>query len=51
MYVFPVNRNAKLDETFIKYLEIPDSPASLDPAIIAANREKWIIEWTDVVLR
>lgn len=51
MYVFPVNRNAKLDETFIQYMEIPESPAILDPALIAANREKWIVEWTDVVLR
>jgi len=51
MYVFPVNKNAKLDETFLQYLAIPDSPALLDPALIAANREKWINDWTDVVLR
>jgi thiamine transport system substrate-binding protein len=51
MYVFPVNQNAKLDETFLEYLAIPDSPAILDPALIAANREKWINEWTEVVLR
>jgi len=51
MYVFPVNRNANLDETFIKYLTIPASPITLDPASIAANRENWIKAWTEKVLR
>ncbi len=51
MYVFPVNENAKLDETFIKYLAKPENPVILDPDVIAENREKWIAEWTETVLR
>jgi len=51
MFVFPVNENAQLDETFVKYLTLPANPILLDPAEIAANREKWIQEWTDTVLR
>ena len=51
MYVFPVNQNAQLDETFVKYLAIPENPVSLNPADIAANREKWINDWTETVLR
>jgi thiamine transport system substrate-binding protein len=51
MYVFPVNENAELGETFIRYLEIPDNPVVLDPEIIAENREKWINSWTETVLR
>ena len=51
MYVFPVNQNAQLDETFVKYLTIPENPVSLNPADIAANREKWINDWTKTVLR
>ena len=51
MYVFPVNPAAKLDETFVKYLAVPDEPARLDPALIAAKREAWIQAWTEVVLR
>jgi len=51
MYVFPVNQTVILDETFIKYLEIPESPAMLNPAEIAAHREDWIKTWTDNVLR
>jgi thiamine transport system substrate-binding protein len=51
MYVFPVNRNAKLNETFQKYLVIPSHPAYLSPDDIAANRETWINAWTETVLR
>jgi thiamine transport system substrate-binding protein len=51
MYVFPVNPEAELDETFAEYLAIPDNPVVLDPADIAENREKWINDWTETVLR
>jgi len=51
MYVFPVNPNAQLDETFVKFLTIPATPATLGPGEIAANREKWITAWTETVLR
>jgi thiamine transport system substrate-binding protein len=51
MYVFPVNSLAKLDATFVQYLVSPENPITLDPARIAANREKWINQWTETVLR
>ncbi len=51
MFVFPVNPDAVLPEEFVKYAQIPDQPAQLDPTLIAANREQWIQAWTDVVLR
>ena len=51
MYVFPVNRNATLDAAFEKFLAVPDEPAFLSPEDIAANREKWIEAWMEVVLR
>ncbi len=51
MFVFPVNKIAKLDETFNKYLAIPEHPAFVSPVDIAANREAWINAWTQVVLR
>jgi len=51
MYVFPVNRNAVLEETFQKYLDIPEVTADISPAMIAENREKWINDWTEAVLR
>jgi thiamine transport system substrate-binding protein len=51
MFVFPVNENAKLDDTFEKYLAVPENPAIVSPEEIAANRETWINDWTKVVLR
>jgi thiamine transport system substrate-binding protein len=51
MYVFPVNAQTKLNETFTKFLINPQYPAVVDPQEIAANREKWIQAWTETVLR
>jgi thiamine transport system substrate-binding protein len=51
MYVFPVNSKAVLDETFQKYLEVPEITADVTPAMIAESRERWIKEWTETVLR
>lgn len=51
MFVFPANVNAKTPQEFQKYAKIPDKPATLDFALIARNREKWIQDWTLVVLR
>jgi thiamine transport system substrate-binding protein len=50
MYVYPVNPGAKLPDVFVKYAQVPDQPAVLDPAAIAANRDKWIADWTTAVL-
>jgi thiamine transport system substrate-binding protein len=51
MFVFPVNPDATLPDEFVKYAQIPDQPAQLDPSLIAANREQWIQAWTETVLR
>lgn len=51
MYVFPVNPHAKLNETFQKFLVIPEQPAYVSPQDIAGNRETWINAWTETVLR
>ena len=51
MFVYPVNPDATLPDTFVKYAQIPDQPAQLDPATIAANRDKWIQAWTATVLQ
>ena len=51
MYVFPVNPQAQLDETFVKYLAVPDKPAFVSPSDIASKRESWIQAWTEIVLR
>jgi thiamine transport system substrate-binding protein len=51
MFVFPVNPNAVLDPTFVQHLAVPDEPAFVSPADIAAHREEWIRDWTETVLR
>lgn len=49
MFVFPARVDAELPPEFVEHTEIPDSPASLDPALINENRERWIEEWTEIM--
>jgi thiamine transport system substrate-binding protein len=51
MFVFPVNENAELEEVFLRHMAVPESTAEISPDEIAANREDWIREWTETVLR
>lgn len=51
MFVYPVNQNAAVPEVFMKYAQSPEKPARLDVEWMAANREKWISAWDEVVLR
>ena len=49
-FVFPANTEAVLPPEFVEHTALPDNPASVDPASIDANRERWIKEWTELVL-
>ena len=51
MFVYPARSDVALPEAFAEHALLPDAPARLDPALIDANREAWISEWTDIVLR
>lgn len=51
MFVFPVNPEAELPEAFIKYADKVDNPARLSPEEIAANRDRWLEEWAQVMNR
>jgi thiamine transport system substrate-binding protein len=51
MFVMPVDPISILPDSFYQYVEQPTQPATLAPDVIAANRDRWIQEWTDVVLR
>lgn len=51
MFVYPANRDAKLPSEFEKFAQTAPDPASLDPDIIASQRDRWIEEWTSAVLR
>lgn len=49
-FVFPANTETPLPPEFVEHTALPTQPASVDPALIDANRERWINEWTDLVL-
>jgi thiamine transport system substrate-binding protein len=51
MFVFPVNPEAVLIDEFVNFLAVPEKPAFVSPTDIAENREKWVQEWTDAILR
>ncbi len=51
MFVYPVNKNASLPEVFTLYAQAPSQPAALTPDEIAANRDTWIQEWVETVLK
>lgn len=51
MFMFPANESAVLPEVFVRFAQIPQHPAYVDPAAIEANREMWIEQWTETVLR
>jgi len=51
MFVYPVNPDAQLPESFVKYAQTPVEPATMDATLIALNREKWMEDWTRIVLK
>jgi thiamine transport system substrate-binding protein len=51
MFVYPVNPNAALPEEFLRYADMADEPAELDPVLIAARRDQWIRDWSEVMLK
>jgi thiamine transport system substrate-binding protein len=51
MFVFPVNPAADLPPEFARFAVIPKSPLELSPEEIGANRDRWVREWTSIVLR
>ncbi len=50
LFVFPVNPQAKLPELFTKFAVRAASPLTLDPAVIAENRDAWLDEWRAIAL-
>jgi thiamine transport system substrate-binding protein len=51
MFVFPVREGVPLPPAFVEWAIVPERPLELSPEEIGRNRDRWIREWTDVVLR
>jgi len=50
LFVFPVNTDVELDQTFTDFAVIPDESREVEPDVVDTNREDWIDEWTDLVI-
>ncbi|KOG52065.1 ABC transporter substrate-binding protein [Streptomyces griseoflavus] len=51
MFVNPARSDAKVPELFTKYGEKIDKPGTVAPEAITENREKWIKQWSSLVLK
>jgi thiamine transport system substrate-binding protein len=51
MFMFPANSQAQLPEVFRRFAQVTQAPVTLPPDDIEANRELWLREWTETVLR
>jgi thiamine transport system substrate-binding protein len=51
MFVFPSRNGTKLPDEFVKFAKLAPRPSKVPPDEIAENRDRWIDEWTDTVLR
>ncbi len=51
MFVYPANSEAAIPSSFEQWATVVDSPLTLEPAEIEANRSRWTQEWAEIVLR
>jgi thiamine transport system substrate-binding protein len=51
MYVFPVDSSVELPADWASYAKKPTDPWQVPPADIAAHRDEWLREWSDVTSR
>ncbi|MDO9301981.1 MAG: thiamine ABC transporter substrate-binding protein [Anaerolineales bacterium] len=49
MFVYPVNKNAKLPDVFVQHAQVAENPAALSYSEIASNRDSWIEAWTEAM--
>lgn len=49
-FVFPANSTVELPQEFVEHTVVPASPNRLDADLVEENRERWIEEWTEIVL-
>ena len=51
LFVYPANTSVALPEVFTKFAVVPANPFTFNPEKIAANRQQWQDQWTEIVLR
>ncbi|HAF68952.1 MAG TPA: hypothetical protein DCL16_07500 [Acidimicrobiaceae bacterium] len=50
MFMYPTSNTAQLPPEFVQHSELTDSPLSLSPSEIEANRQDWTERWVEIVL-
>ena len=50
MFMYPTSSTAELPPAFAQHSQISDTPLSLPPAEIEANRQQWTERWVEIVL-
>jgi thiamine transport system substrate-binding protein len=50
MFVYPVREGVPLPPEFEQHAIVPAEPLTMDAERIAAGRDRWIDEWTEIVL-
>lgn len=51
MFVYPVRNGVVLPDAFVRHAIVPEDPLSLPADEIDANRDRWVDEWTEIVVR
>nr|MBA2557214.1 thiamine ABC transporter substrate-binding protein [Chloroflexota bacterium] len=51
MFVLPASREAELPQVFVDHATQPSAPLEMEPSVIGQNRDRWLNEWTEAVLR
>jgi thiamine transport system substrate-binding protein len=51
LFVNPVDPKTSLPDVFTKFAVVPTDPFKMDPARIAADRQQWQDQWTQIVMR
>jgi thiamine transport system substrate-binding protein len=49
MYVYPVDKATELPADWAEYATVAENPVTVDPADIAANRDSWLQDWSDLL--
>lgn len=51
MAVYPANSEASVPDAFARFAEVTVPAADVSPEAIAENRQRWVDDWTQAVLR
>ena len=51
MFVYPVREGVELPPAFVEHALVPDDPLGLQADEIDENRDRWVDEWTEIVVR